>query len=109
MVRESFDVRCSCGIPFPGKGTMSYNCDDDGLFGTAFDVEPPEEACVNFGDVVLEYRKQYGSQQCRDEPWKQSAQERIREYETHLAEKRNQVGVDSDSTPKQSDNLKKIR
>ena len=84
MVCKSWDVRCEVGIPFPGKGTMAYNCGDDGLFGTAFDVETPEEACAKYRDVVLEYRRRYGSERCAEEPWPQHPTDRLRKYQERL-------------------------
>lgn len=80
--RTSFDVRCDVGIPFPGKGENSWDCGEDGLFGTAFDVSTVAEACAQYREVVLDYRRRYGGERCANEPWPQAPQERIREYET---------------------------
>ena len=87
MVRESLDVRCECGVPFPGKGENSWDCGDDGLFGTAFDVVTPEEACAKYRDVVLDYRRRYGGQKCAEEPWPQPPAERLLEYQERLRQK----------------------
>ena len=95
IVHESWDVRCDVGIPFPGKGTMSYNCGEDGLYGTAFDVDTPEEACARFSDCVVEYRKKYGGKSCAEEPWSQSPVDRIRECEQRLQQRRGDQPIQS--------------
>ena len=77
-------------VPFPGKGTMSYNCGEDGLYGTAFAVETPEEACAKFHDRVVEYRKKYGGKRCAEEPWPQAPADRMREYEERLRQRRDE-------------------
>ena len=89
-MHELWDVRCDVGIPFPGKGTMSYNCGEDGLYGTAFAVETPEEACAKFHDCVVGYRKKYGGKRCAEEPWPQSPVDRLREHEERLRQRRDE-------------------
>ena len=90
-VHEAWDVRCDVGIPFPGKGTMSYNCGEDGLYGTAFAVETPEEACERFRDCVVEYRKKYGGKRCAEEPWPQAPVDRLKEHEERLRQRRDEA------------------
>lgn len=46
------------GIPFNGKGENSWDCGDDGLFGTGGDS--PEDAVANAVKSVLRNRKKYG-------------------------------------------------
>lgn len=61
IVREGTDLKPYIGIPFPGKGTMSYNCDEDAIFGTGASTLVPLEAALSLRSSVMEYRKQYGS------------------------------------------------
>ena len=95
VVRESWDMRCDIGIPFPGKGENAWDCGDDGLFGTAFAVETPEEACAKFRDCVVEYRKRYGGKCCAEEPWPQAPVDRIREHEERLRQRRDEPSAQS--------------
>lgn len=69
IVRESYSIECETGIPFPGKGENSWDCGDDALHGTAFDVATPEEACELFGQTVIRYRRKNGGRQCAENPW----------------------------------------
>ena len=85
--RVSFDVQSEHGIPFPGKGTMDYNCGEDGLFGTGFKVSTVDEACARYRDVVLDYRRRYGGQRCAEKPWPQTPADRIREYDARQAQR----------------------
>ena len=59
------EVGVEGGIPFPGKGENSYDCDDDGLWMTSFDAghEKPWEfrwACDKFALRALESRAKRG-------------------------------------------------
>lgn len=83
--RVSCDVRCEIGIPFPGKGENSWDCGDDALFATAIATANIEEACQQFGHIVLEYRQRYGGQQCAEAPWPQTPADRLRDYEARAA------------------------
>lgn len=48
-------------IPFPGKGTMSYNCGSDGLYGQSSSTGRTVEAAIaSVVQSVLESRKRYG-------------------------------------------------
>lgn len=53
------DVEVEGGIPFPGKGTCSWNCGDDALEATSFKECTVEEACEQFRDAVMDYRDRY--------------------------------------------------
>lgn len=52
-------IDCKEGIPHPGKGTCSYNCDDDALFSQTSCVKNEWEAVGQFVGSVLGYRKRY--------------------------------------------------
>ena len=56
--RDSVDLKIEGGIPFAGKGENSWDCGDDGLWGTG--GETLEKAIGNVVASVLEYRKRYG-------------------------------------------------
>jgi len=47
-------------IPFPGKGTCSYNCGDDAIHGSTFPCDNVEEAIGHVVGTVLRSRKRYG-------------------------------------------------
>jgi len=46
-------------IPYPGKGTMSYNCGEDGLHGITMPCESFEEAIGKVVESVLDKRRRY--------------------------------------------------
>lgn len=48
-------------IPFPGKGTMSYNCGDDALHGLTCPAKSIEEAIGKIVEDVLKTRRKRGS------------------------------------------------
>jgi hypothetical protein len=56
--RDSVDLRIDGGIPFSGKGENSWDCGDDGLYGTGGDTL--EKAIGHVVTYVLERRKRYG-------------------------------------------------
>lgn len=56
--RESYSLDIPGGIPFSGKGENSWDCGDDGLFGTGGDTL--EKAIGNAVASVLEKRRRYG-------------------------------------------------
>lgn len=47
------------GIPVPGKGTESYNCGEDAIFGTGFQTDDIDEAAKLMAERVLELRTKY--------------------------------------------------
>lgn len=47
------------GVPHPGKGTMSYNCDEDALHSYSSEGKSIEEGIGKFIGQVLWYRKNY--------------------------------------------------
>lgn len=57
--RDSFDIEIPKGIPFAGKGENSWDCGDDGLFGTSAEGTL-EEAIAKVRESVLASRKRYG-------------------------------------------------
>ncbi len=48
------------GIPHDGKGTASWNCGEDGLFGCGNAGDSIEKAIGNTVAIVLESRRRYG-------------------------------------------------
>lgn len=60
LVRTSRDIECPDGIPFSGKGDNSWDCGEDGIYGTGFEVRSDEEACALFAASALQTRKQRG-------------------------------------------------
>lgn len=57
-VRVDYSISIDGGIPFMGKGENSWDCGDDGLWGTGGDS--PEAAIANAVKSVLKNRKRYG-------------------------------------------------
>jgi hypothetical protein len=58
MYRAQVDI--PGGIPKPGKGTESYNCDEDATFGLSCEASSVNEAIVSVVDNVLRDRQRYG-------------------------------------------------
>ena len=56
--RVSFDY--AVGIPVPGKGTTSYNCDDTAMLGGSVPAEAIEEAIGLEVGSILAKRRRYG-------------------------------------------------
>lgn len=56
--RECVDIKIPGGIPFRGKGENSWDCGDDGLWGTGGDTV--EDAIANCVRSVLQRRSRYG-------------------------------------------------
>jgi len=54
------------GVPLPGKGTSSYNCDDDSLYRASFGAEeaerPWEEYFSQFAERAMDHRVRYAGQ-----------------------------------------------
>ena len=44
LVRGYWDVDVESGIPVPGKGENSWDCDDDAIFASSFSVNKAETA-----------------------------------------------------------------
>ena len=57
-VRVDWSIEIPGGIPFSGKGENSWDCGDDGLWGTGGDS--PEGAVANAVKSVLRNRMRYG-------------------------------------------------
>jgi hypothetical protein len=53
------EVSVEGGVIHPGKGTQSYNCDDDYLYSLTTPAETPREALNKFRDAVLDMRDRY--------------------------------------------------
>lgn len=53
-------VDISTGIPHEGKGTASWNCGEDGLWGCGCTGASVEKAIGHVVATVLEYRRRYG-------------------------------------------------
>lgn len=77
IVRVTRDIECEYGVPFPGKGENSWDCGDDGLFGTGFEVDSDEQAVTRFAAAVLTNRRRYGGESCAREPWPEKPEDRI--------------------------------
>lgn len=56
------------GVPIPGKGTMSYNCEDDAIHGSGGRYPTVESAVASVVESALERRKKYGGKNWRPEP-----------------------------------------
>lgn len=57
-VRVEWDIQIPGGIPFMGKGEDSWDCGDDGLYGTG--GSSPENAVANTVEFALRSRAKYG-------------------------------------------------
>lgn len=57
--RVDYSIDIPTGIPVPGKGENSWDCDDDGIYGTGGDS--PHAAVGNAVGSALRSREQYGS------------------------------------------------
>lgn len=60
IVRVSRCIEMEGCIPFSGKGTTSYNCGEDGICATGFDVDSDEKAICLFAASALETRRKRG-------------------------------------------------
>lgn len=59
LVKRGHDIKIPGGIPFEGKGENSWDCGEDGLYGTGCG-ESVEEGIGHVVTTVLESRKRYG-------------------------------------------------
>jgi len=59
-MRLSTDVDIPKGIPFQGKGENSWDCGDDGLFGSACSGHNLEKAATTMREIVMRNRHKYG-------------------------------------------------
>lgn len=57
--KRGFDIEIPGGIPFEGKGENSWDCGEDGLFGSGTNGTV-EDGIGNVVASVLGYRKRYG-------------------------------------------------
>ena len=53
------EVEIPGGVPHPGKGTESYNCGDDGLYGLTAPAQSVEDAIGMCVANVLDKRRRY--------------------------------------------------
>lgn len=58
--QEYIEIRIEKGIPFEGKGENSWDCGEDGLFGTSSTSHSYERAIASVVESVLKSRKRYG-------------------------------------------------
>jgi hypothetical protein len=85
-VRVSRDVEVPDGIPFSGKGESEWDCGEDGLFATGFDVETAstdEQACALYAACVLETRVRRGDPRT----WPESPRDRASRIATLRAKR----------------------
>jgi len=82
--RVSRSINCEIGIPFPGKGENSWDCGEDGLYGTGFDTPNDTQACAKFAERVLDCRRRYGGKKCAEEPWPESPEVRKQAYDERM-------------------------
>jgi hypothetical protein len=54
-------VKVDGGVPFPGKGENSWDCEDDAIYGSGADGQSIGAACGNLAASVMRYRERYGS------------------------------------------------
>jgi hypothetical protein len=59
-MRLSTDVDIPKGIPFQGKGENSWDCGDDGLFGSGCAGHDLEKAASTMREIVMHDRRKYG-------------------------------------------------
>lgn len=59
-MRLSTDVEIPRGIPFAGKGENSWDCGDDGLFGSGCGGHDYEKAAAKMREIVMDYRRKNG-------------------------------------------------
>ena len=53
-------IECEDGVPHPGKGENSWDCDDDATFGLCCKADTVEEGIGKFVQSVLRDRRRYG-------------------------------------------------
>jgi hypothetical protein len=53
------EVKVEGGVRHPGKGTTSYNCDDDFTYSLTTPATTVREALNKFRDSVLDMRERY--------------------------------------------------
>ena len=54
-----YEIEVKEGVPFPGKGTTEYNCDEDAMFSCSGVYDNLEKAFEGFISSVLKNRKNY--------------------------------------------------
>lgn len=89
--RVSWDVKIENGIPFSGKGENSWDCGEDGLYGTGVswdDHRTPYEAGTAIAAIVLAYRTERGDNPC----WPVKPEERLVAMEAARQKRREAVG-----------------
>lgn len=78
LVRTTRDITCPNGIPFSGKGENSWDCGEDGIYGTGFDARTDEDACALFASHALQNRTNRGDPRL----WPESPRDRDDRIET---------------------------
>jgi hypothetical protein len=53
-------IECERGIPYPGKGENSWDCDDDATYGLTCPASTVEEAITALQQTVMRSRERYG-------------------------------------------------
>ncbi len=59
-IRHGADVDCETGLPIPGKGENSWDCDDSAYMSIGTSATTVEEAIADATKRVLERRERYG-------------------------------------------------
>lgn len=54
-----YEVEVAEGVPFPGKGTTSYNCEEDAMYSCSGVYKDETEAINGFINSVIRNRKNY--------------------------------------------------
>lgn len=61
IVRDDCDTQIPGGIPFEGKGENSWDCGEDGVYGSGSTGHDIPDAISSVVKTVLEYRARYGT------------------------------------------------
>src|SRR6266702_6474682 len=60
LVRKGFDIDIPGGVPIPGKGENSWDCDDDAIMATGSSAPTIQEALDGLVKQVNKRRERYG-------------------------------------------------
>lgn len=58
--RVSYECKPVAGVPIPGKGENSWDCDEDAIFAMNCSAKSHKDAVQHFGASVMERRNRYG-------------------------------------------------
>jgi hypothetical protein len=61
-IRQRADIEVQNGVPIPGKGENSWDCDDDAMFSLLTSATTAEEAVQQFVAAVNRQRERYGGE-----------------------------------------------